>query len=673
MPDAPQAQVDNLRALIEQHNRSYHLLDAPTVSDAEYDSLMEQLKTLEAAYPELQSSSSPSMRVGGAVLAGFREVRHALPMLSLANAFSDIEVRDFFERMASAVGSEALEFSAEPKLDGLAMSLKYVNGELTQAATRGDGETGEDVTHTVRTIASVPLKLNGQAPALLEVRGEVYMPRAGFHRFNEILKARGDKLMVNPRNAAAGSVRQLDPKLAAERPLAFFAYGIGASDGFNSSERHSSTLAQFRALGLPVSPLVENVSGVAGLLAYFNKIGASRDSLPYDIDGVVYKLDRYDWQQRLGFVSKAPRFALAHKFPAQEMPTRLLSIDVQIGRTGAVTPVARLEPVFVGGVTVTNATLHNFDEVQRKDLRIGDTVIVRRAGDVIPEVARAVLELRPESTCSWQMPTECPECGSAIRRIDGEAVARCTGGLFCPAQRKEGVKHFASRRALDIEGLGDKIVDQLIDAKLIATPADLFSLTFTALASLERLGEKSAANLIDAINKSRTPTLERLLFALGIPQAGENTAKQLARYFGSMDALIAASTDELKLIKDVGPQVSASVRAFFDEPHNLEVIAKLKANGVLWTEHAPIREISGPLAGKTFVLTGTLPTLSRDQAKARLEALGATVSGSVSKKTSFVIAGSEAGSKLAKAEELGLQILDEAGLLAMLASFDLTA
>lgn len=666
MTSAPSEIAARLRAEIDSHNHRYHVLDEPSISDAAFDALLDKLKRLEAEYPALITPTSPTQRVGGAVLAGFREIKHAMPMLSLNNAFSASDVRDFVARIEAVVGTEPLEFSAEPKLDGLAMSLLYVGGELKQAATRGDGETGEDVTHSVRTIQAVPLKLSGHAPAVLEVRGEVYMPRAGFKRFNEVLKARGDKPMVNPRNAAAGSVRQLDPKLAAERPLAFFAYGLGASEGFAKPDRHSATLKQFTALGLPVSPLVEELTGIEALLDYYARIGARRDQLGYDIDGVVYKIDRYDFQQRMGFVSKAPRFALAHKFPAEEMQTRLLAIDVQIGRTGAVTPVARLEAVFVGGVTVTSATLHNFDEVQRKDLRVGDSVIVRRAGDVIPEVARSLPELRPANAPAWEMPLACPECGSAVRRVEGEAVFRCTGGLICPAQRKEGLKHFASRRALDIEGLGDKIVEQLIDAGLIRTPADVFALKFDDLARLERLGEKSAGNLIDAINRARTPTFERFLFALGIPQVGENTAKQLSRWFGSMAALMAADSAELQQIKDVGPQVSASICAFFEEPHNREVIAALKANGLAFIESEPVRELSGALAGQVFVLTGTLPTLTRDEAKARLEALGATVSGSVSKKTSFVVAGADAGSKLNKAQALGVAVIDEEALLGLL-------
>ena len=666
MSSAPSEIAARLRAEIDAHNHRYHVLDEPSISDAAFDALLDKLKRLEAEYPALITPTSPTQRIGGAVLAGFREIKHAMPMLSLNNAFSASDVRDFVARIEAVVGTEPLEFSAEPKLDGLAMSLLYVGGELKQAATRGDGETGEDVTHSVRTIQAVPLKLSGRAPAVLEVRGEVYMPRAGFKRFNEVLKARGDKPMVNPRNAAAGSVRQLDPKLAAERPLAFFAYGLGASEGFVKPDRHSATLKQFTALGLPVSPLVEELIGIEALLDYYARIGARRDQLGYDIDGVVYKIDRYDFQQRMGFVSKAPRFALAHKFPAEEMQTRLLAIDVQIGRTGAVTPVARLEAVFVGGVTVTSATLHNFDEVQRKDLRVGDSVIVRRAGDVIPEVARSLPELRPANAPAWEMPLACPECGSAVRRVEGEAVFRCTGGLICPAQRKEGLKHFASRRALDIEGLGDKIVEQLIDAGLIRTPADVFALKFDDLARLERLGEKSAGNLIDAINRARTPTFERFLFALGIPQVGENTAKQLSRWFGSMAALMAADSAELQQIKDVGPQVSASICAFFEEPHNREVIAALKANGLAFIESEPVRESSGALTGQVFVLTGTLPTLTRDEAKARLEALGATVSGSVSKKTSFVVAGADAGSKLNKAQALGVAVIDEEALLGLL-------
>jgi DNA ligase (NAD+) len=660
------AELDTLRAEIDAHNHRYHTLDAPSISDAQYDQLVARLQALELAHPEFADAASPTRRVGAAVLDEFTKVRHALPMLSLNNAFSTQDVADFVERIAAQVGSDALQFSAEPKLDGLAMSLRYVDGVLVQAATRGDGETGEDVTHTVRTVPSVPLKLKGTAPPLLEVRGEIYMPRAGFERYNRQLLARGEKLLVNPRNAAAGSVRQLDPKLAAERPLAFYAYGLGAHEGFALPSHHSEMLKRLAAYGLPVSPLVETVRGLSALIDYYTRIGARRDALPHDIDGVVYKLDAFADQQRLGFVSRAPRFALAHKFPAEELPTKLLAIDVQVGRTGAITPVARLEPLFVGGVTVTNATLHNIDEIQRRDLRIGDTVIVRRAGDVIPQVVGSISDQRPTDSQPWQLPSACPECGSAIKRVEGEAVARCTGGLICPAQRKEGIKHFVSRRALDIDGLGDKIVEQLIDANWVRTPADVFALKFDDLARLERLGEKSAGNLIDAINAARSPTFERFLYALGIPQVGETTAKQLARHFGGLEALMAASVEALQQIKDVGPAVSHAIRAFFDEPHNLEVIASLKANGVNWIEQAPQREASGPLVGKVFVLTGTLPTLKREQAQALLEAAGATVSGSVSKKTSYVVAGTEAGSKLEKAAALGVPVLDEAQMLALL-------
>jgi DNA ligase (NAD+) len=660
------AELDTLRAEIDAHNHRYHTLDAPSISDAQYDQLVARLQALELAHPEFADAASPTRRVGAAVLDEFTKVRHALPMLSLNNAFSTQDVADFVERIAAQVGSDALQFSAEPKLDGLAMSLRYVDGVLVQAATRGDGETGEDVTHTVRTVPSVPLKLKGTAPPLLEVRGEIYMPRAGFERYNRQLLARGEKLLVNPRNAAAGSVRQLDPKLAAERPLAFYAYGLGAHEGFALPSHHSEMLKRLAAYGLPVSPLVETVRGLSALIDYYTRIGARRDALPHDIDGVVYKLDAFADQQRLGFVSRAPRFALAHKFPAEELPTKLLAIDVQVGRTGAITPVARLEPLFVGGVTVTNATLHNIDEIQRRDLRIGDTVIVRRAGDVIPQVVGSISDQRPTDSQPWQLPSACPECGSAIKRVEGEAVARCTGGLICPAQRKEGIKHFVSRRALDIDGLGDKIVEQLIDANWVRTPADVFALKFDDLARLERLGEKSAGNLIDAINAARSPTFERFLYALGIPQVGETTAKQLARHFGGLEALMAASVEALQQIKDVGPAVSHAIRAFFDEPHNLEVIASLKANGVNWIEQAPQREASGPLVGKVFVLTGTLPTLKREQAQALLEAAGATVSGSVSKKTSYVVAGTDAGSKLEKAATLGVPVLDEAQMLALL-------
>jgi DNA ligase (NAD+) len=681
--------VAELREEVRVHDHRYHVLDAPTIPDAEYDRLFHELRQLEEAHPELATPDSPTRRVGATPIGEFASVRHARPMLSLGNAFSESEVRDFTTRIEEALGFASVTYSVEPKIDGLAISLRYEEGRLVRAATRGDGEVGEDVTHTVRTIRSVPLRLSADAPALLEVRGEVYMPRAGFEAYNRRARERGEKELVNPRNAAAGSVRQQDPRLAAARPLAFFAYGIGECSLVRLADTHSGVLAHLRGYGLPVSALADTAIGADGCLAYFERIGADRRSLGYDIDGVVYKVDRLDWQEELGFVSRAPRWAIAHKFPAEEALTRLLAVDVQVGRTGAVTPVARLEPVFVGGATVSNATLHNFEELARKDLRPGDTVIVRRAGDVIPEVVGMVPERRLADARAVEPPTQCPQCGSPLVRDEGEAVIRCSGGLVCPAQRKEALRHYASRRALDIEGLGDKLADQLVDAGLVQTVADLYTLDRVTLASLDRMGERSADKLLAQLEQSKDTRLERFLYGLGIRDVGEATAKALARHFGSLDALVDASlalapyfTGEAALdaagrkalagealikVPDVGPVVAERLYRFFTDPRNVEVLARLRSAGVHWPEQGPAAGTVGPLAGQTVVLTGTLSGMTREQAGSRLEALGAKVAGSVSKKTSFVVAGSEAGSKLAKAAELGIPVLDEDALLALLA------
>lgn len=683
--------VAQLRTEIRQHDYRYHVLDAPSIPDAEYDKLFHELRRLEEAHPELLTSDSPTQRVGGTPVGGFAEVTHAVPMLSLGNAFSAEEVEEFVVRIETLLGRSKIEFSVEPKLDGLAISLIYENGQLVRAATRGDGVTGEDVTHSVRTIRAIPLSLNADAgwPQMLEVRGEVYMPRAGFLEFNRRARERGEKELVNPRNAAAGSVRQQDPRMAASRPLAFYAYGLGEVSGAPLANRHTGVLQRLREFGLPVSPEVGRAIGAQGCLDYFDQIGARRASLPYDIDGVVYKVDRLDWQQELGFVSRAPRWAIAHKFPAEEALTRLLAIDVQVGRTGAITPVARLEPVFVGGVTVANATLHNFDEVQRKDVRVGDTVIVRRAGDVIPEVVGPVLERRPQEAQPPELPSICPQCGSPLERVEGEAVIRCTGGLVCPAQRKEAIRHFASRRVMNIEGIGDKLAEQLVDADLVRTIDDLYRLDLATLSGLDRMGERSAANIIEELERSKHTTLERFLFALGIRDVGESTAKALARHFGSLDRIIEASArmqpyfadaealkqtavkkalaaEALIQVPDVGPVVAERLWSFFGDPRNLKIVDQMRAAGVHWDEFEPAAATEGPLSGQTAVLTGTLSGMTRDVAGARLEALGAKVSGSVSRKTSFVVAGSDAGSKLTKAQDLGVPVLDEAALMELL-------
>lgn len=672
-----------LRTEIEAHNRRYHQFDAPTISDSEFDALMRELLALEAEYPELVSEDSPTRRVGAPISGGFAQVSHDVPMLSLGNAFSDEDVREFAARIAEKLGREDVAFSVEPKIDGLAISLLYVDGRLARAATRGDGQSGEDVTHSVRTIPSVPLRLEwGQAwPRALEVRGEVYMPRKAFEEFNERARARGERTLANPRNAAAGSIRQLDPKVAASRPLAFFAYALGQVEPEPIWQQHTEVLADFRRYGLPVCPEAGRAVGVEGLLAYHRQIGARRDELPYDIDGVVYKVDDLAAQRELGFVSRAPRWAIAHKYPAREAQTVVEAIDVQVGRTGAITPVARLRPVQVGGVVVTNATLHNELEVRRKDVRVGDTVIVRRAGDVIPEIVAVVPDQRPQEALPFVMPTHCPECGALLAREGDEAVLRCTGTGVCPAQRKESIRHFASRRAMDIDGLGDAWIEHLVDFGEVHHVADLYALSLPQLLELKRrvderdvlvpeavkkgkVASRWAENLIAAIDASRQTTLPRLLFALGIRDVGESTAKTLAMHFGALDRIVSASEAELMTAPDVGPVVASRIVAFFAAPLQREVIDLLRARGVHWQEGEP-RAAAGPLLGQTVVLTGTLSTLGRDAAKARLESLGAKVSGSVSGKTSFVVAGSEAGSKLDKARELGIRVLDESALLAL--------
>ena len=680
-PAAPNnaQRVDELRAQLHHHAYLYYTLDAPEIPDAEYDRLFRELQALEAAHPELLSPDSPTQRVGGKVLDAFAPVRHAVPMLSIrtetdteasgAEAF-DARIR---RELKCQDGDPPVRYVAELKFDGLAMSLRYEQGVLVQAATRGDGETGEDVTHNVRTIGQVPLRLPDGVPSVLEVRGEVYMRRDDFEALNTRQRqriaagAKGEKTFVNPRNAAAGAVRQLDSGIAADRPLSFFAYGLGEVSGELTWTSHHELLMQLKAWGFPVASQTALVQGASGLVAFHRDMAALRDSLPFDIDGVVYKVDGLDLQQQLGFVTREPRWAVAHKYPAQEMMTEVLAIDVQVGRTGKLTPVAKLAPVFVGGVTVTNATLHNEDEARRKDVRVGDTVIVRRAGDVIPEVVSVVLEKRLHESQIFTMPRHCPVCGSEAEREEGEADYRCSGGLFCPAQRKQAVLHYAQRRAVEVEGLGDKLVDQLVDSGRVNTLADLYGLQLQDLAGMDRMAEKSAQNLLDALEKSKQTTLPRFLFGLGIRHVGEATAKELARHFGQLQAIMDASEDALLQVADIGPIVAHSLHTFFAQPHNREVVQALRDAGVSWPEGKALAPTEMPLAGLTVVLTGTLPTMGRDEAKDKLEALGAKVAGSVSKKTSYVVAGAEAGSKLEKAQALGVLVLDENGLLQLLA------
>ena len=655
-----------LQVELARLEHAYYALDNPIVPDSEYDRLYREMLDIEVAHPEWVTSDSLSQRVGGIALKEFDSVTHVVPMLSLNNAFEDTELVAFDRRCREGLHVDQVDYAGELKFDGLAISLRYENGSLVRAATRGDGASGEDVTANIKTIRAIPLKLiGGNIPAVLEVRGEVFMYLKDFQKMNETAAALGEKEFANPRNAAAGSLRQLDSKITAKRPLSFFAYGLGALDPQSwLPATHEKLLDAYVKIGLPVCGERRVLKSVDEILAFYNEVGAKRDSLPYDIDGVVYKVNSFSEQVKLGFVSRAPRFALAHKFPAQEALTTVLGIDVQVGRTGAITPVARLAPVEVGGVTVTNATLHNEDEVKRKDVRIGDTVSVRRAGDVIPEVVSVVKELRPADATEFVMPIRCPVCDSHIERLADEAIARCSGGLFCGAQRKQALIHFAHRRALDIEGLGEKIVDQLVDHNLVRTPADLYRLGFTALASLERMGEKSADNLIQAINQSRNTTLARFIFALGIRHVGETTAKDLANHYQSMHALMDASLENLLTVKDVGPVVADSITSFMEEAHNREVIEQLLASGMQLTVEEKI--ISAAVAGKTFVLTGTFPTMTRDEAKDLLEKAGAKVAGSVSKKTDYVVAGADAGNKLTKAEELGVPVIDEVALLELL-------
>lgn len=693
-----QAQIQALYLQIEDANYRYYVLDDPSIPDSEYDRLMRALESLEAAHPEFISANSPTQRVGNRPSARFEQVRHSVDMLSLSNAFSEQEAGDFVSRISRETGDGCPQFSVEPKLDGLAISLRYENGVFVRGATRGDGSTGEDVSANLRTIACIPLQLRVAVgvvvPAVLDVRGEVFMPKAAFDQYNRKALERGDKTLANPRNGAAGSLRQLDPRITAKRPLRFYAYSLGEAIGMPEAiTTHSQMLAWLRDLGLPVCPEASTAKGLEGLLAYYQRLGERRQQLPYDIDGAVYKLDRYDQQRAMGFVSRAPRWALAHKYPAQEEMTVVEAIDVQVGRTGAITPVARLKAVQVAGVVVTNATLHNADQVARLDVRVGDTVIVRRAGDVIPEVARVIVERRQLDNsgqplfASYAMPTACPVCNSAIEREPGEVVARCIGGLFCPAQRKQALIHFASRRAMDIEGLGERIIEDLVDFDFVGTIADIYKLnledflamkqradardgTTPEIAKSGKVASKWAENLVDAIAASRQTSLERFLFALGIRDVGESTAKTLARHYGSLNALIDADEVALQDVPDVGPVVARRIAHFFAQTHNRDVIAKLRELSVQWPEGPPQRAIDGPLSGKTVVLTGGLTALSRDEAGARLEALGAKVSGSVSKKTGLVIAGESAGSKLDKARELGLEIWDEARLMAFFAGHE---
>ena len=679
---SPALRVQAISRQLHHHAHAYHTLDAPEVPDAEYDRLFRELQALESAHPELLTPDSPTQRVGGQVLEAFAPVSHRVPMLSIrtetdteasgAEAF-DARIR---KELGLSEADPAVNYVAELKFDGLAMSLRYENGVLVQAATRGDGETGEEVTANIRTIGQIPLRLPDNAPAVLEVRGEVYMRRDDFEALNERQRQRiaagrkGEKTFVNPRNAAAGAVRQLDSGIAAERPLSFFAYGLGditpTTAGGPHWHTHFEMLQQLKAWGFPVAAQTSCAQGASGLVAFHQRIAAERDALSYDIDGVVYKVNDLAQQERLGFVTREPRWAVAHKYPAQEEMTTVLAIDVQVGRTGKLTPVAKLAPVFVGGVTVTNATLHNELEARRKDVRVGDTVIVRRAGDVIPEVVSVVLDRRPPDATVFTMLSHCPVCGSLAEREEGEVDHRCTGGLFCSAQRKQAIWHFAHRRAMDVDGLGDKLVDQLVDAGQVNSLADLYHLKLDKLANMDRMAEKSAVNLLEALEKSKTTTLGRFLFSLGIRHVGEATAKELARHFGQLDAIMAASEDALLQVADVGPVVAHSIRTFFDQPHNREVVQALRDAGVSWPEGEALAPTEMPLTGITVVLTGTLQSMGRDEAKEKLEALGAKVAGSVSKKTHYVVAGAESGSKLDKAQTLGVPVLDDTGLALLL-------
>ena len=666
VPREAAARAETLRREIERHNHQYYVLDRPLIPDAEYDALFRELQELEARYHGLRTPDSPTQRVGAPPADTFAGVTHRAPMLSLNNAFDEGEVEAFDRRVREALGQEAVEYAVEPKFDGLAVSLIYERGLFALGATRGDGYTGEDVTANLRTVRTIPLRLAGpRVPALLEVRGEVLMLKKDFEALNRAQRGRGEKEFVNPRNAAAGALRQLDSRVTATRRLAFFSYGLGVAQGAPDFARQSELLDYLAASRFPVAVERAVARGVAGLLSYYRSIGQKRPRLPYDIDGVVYKVNDLAAQERLGFVARAPRFAVAHKFPAEEATSEVVAIDVQVGRTGTLTPVARLKPVFVGGVTVTNATLHNEDEIRRKDIHVGDTVVVRRAGDVIPEVVRVLAEKRPQGARKFEMPENCPVCGSKVERPEDEAASRCTAGLYCPAQRKQAILHFASRRAMDIEKLGDKLVDQLVDGGIVETPADLYQLDAATLEGLERMAEKSAANVVEGIERSKRTTLARLIYSLGIRNVGETTARDLALHFGDLEPLMAADEEALQRVPDVGPVVATSIARFFAEPHNRKVIRKLLAAGIAF-ERVKKPPARGGVAGKTFVLTGTLPGLSRDAARERILQAGGKVAGSVSKKTDFVVAGADPGSKYDKARELGIAVLDEDGLLKLL-------
>lgn len=660
-------EINSLRALLTQYEYEYYVLDAPTVPDSEYDRLFQQLKSLEERHPSLITPDSPTQRVGGEAANAFQSVTHRQPMLSLNNAFSEEGLLAFETRISEVLDQTEIEYAVEPKFDGLAITLTYENGVFTQGTTRGDGFSGEDVTHNLRTIKAIPMRLPvDDPPALLEVRGEVIMMKSDFAQLNIQQAAADEKPFANPRNAAAGSLRQLDSNITATRKLSFFAYGVGASEGVPTFETQAESMDYLQGLRLPVTTDRAVVKGVSGLMAFYTELQSQRSKLPYEIDGVVYKVNLLAQQNTLGYLSRAPRWAIAHKFPAEEALTTIEDITVQVGRTGAITPVARLTPVFVGGVTVTNATLHNVDEIERKDVRIGDTVIVRRAGDVIPEVVSAVLAKRPDNARLFKMPESCPECGSQIVRPEDEAVARCTGGLICPAQRKQAITHFASRKAMNIDGLGDKIVDQLVDADLVSNVSDLYTLNLEQVSALERMAEKSAQNLLDALNKSKSSTLAKFIYALGIRNVGEATAKDLAKHFGSLSEIMAADEAALLAVNDIGPIVADSILGFFAEPQHQTLIQSLQTSGIHWDETEVNDSQSEILSGKIFVLTGTLPTFSRDAAKALIEQQGGKVTGSVSKKTDFLLAGEDAGSKLSKAEALGINIIDEAALLALI-------
>lgn len=691
VPTALQQEAEQLRQSLRDWNHQYYVLDDPSVPDAEYDRVFSRLQALESEFPALRRDDSPTQRVGGAALKAFAEFRHALPMQSLNNAFSEADVEDFDRRVREGLGQADIAYVAEPKLDGLAIALVYENGVFTRGATRGDGETGEDVSANLRTIRAIPLRLRSDAtqppPAVLEVRGEVYLPHEGFRKMNEEAEKLGGKLFVNPRNAAAGSLRQLDPQMTAKRPLAFYAYAVGVVRGATLPTTHWALLQQLRAWGLPISSLAQRVQGLSGCLAFYQQMQAQRSALPFDIDGVVYKLDDLAAREELGSVSRAPRWALAHKFPAEEALTVLQNVEFQVGRTGALTPVAKLVPVFVGGANVANATLHNIDEIERKDVHIGDTVVVRRAGDVIPEVVRVLIERRPEHAQAIRLPSQCPVCGAEVERVEGEAVARCSNGLSCRAQLHGALLHFVSRRAMDIEGLGEKLLAQLIETGLVRSPADIYALQAQTLAELDRMGEKSAQNVVAAIENSKHSRFERFLYALGIRDVGEATARDLARHFGRLPELIAAAQSDaasehradlkpkdryplLRAVPDVGHIVAAHVAHFFNEPHNLAVVEALLAAGIEWP--APRTASGGALSGRTFVITGTLTGMSRDAATALIETHGGKVTGSVSAKTDFLLAGADAGSKLAKAERLGVSVIDLAVLQAMIASGKVT-